>query len=135
VETFDNLYESEGRFEEIYRQIAERLAEIAAASGEPVVYCVPGHPAVGEASHAVVREAKAAGVWIFGGGVQRQRSSIVATDGTITDGPVPETKSVVGGFSIIEVPSREEALAWAARIAKGCRCSQEVREIMFDPES
>ena len=92
-------------------------------------------PAVSEAAHAVVREAKAAGVWIFGGGVQRQQSSIVATDGNITDGPVPETKSVIGGFSIIEVPSREEALAWAARIAKGCRCSQEVREIMFDPES
>jgi len=92
-------------------------------------------PAVSEASHAVVREAKAAGVWIFGGGVQRQRSSIVASDGTVTDGPVPETKSVVGGFSIIEASSREEALAWAARIAKGCRCSQEVREIMFDPES
>ena len=67
-------------------------------------------PAVGESAHAVVREAKAAGVWIFGGGVQRQRSSIVATDGTITDGPVPEKKAVVGGFSIIEVSSREEAL-------------------------
>jgi hypothetical protein len=92
-------------------------------------------PAVGEAAHAVVREAKAAGVWIFGGGVQRQQSSIVALDGTITEGPVPETKAVVGGFSIIEVSSREEALAWAARIAEGCRCAQEVREIMFDPES
>ena len=91
--------------------------------------------AVGEAAHAVVREAKSAGVWIVGGGVQRQQSSIVATDGTVTDGPVPETKSVVGGFSIIEVPSREEALAWAGRIAKACRCAQEVREIMFDPES
>jgi hypothetical protein len=92
-------------------------------------------PAVGEAAHAVVRKAKAAGVWIFGGGIQRQQSSIVATDGTVSAGPVPETKSVIGGFSIIEVPSREEALVWAARIAKGCRCSQEVREIMFDPES
>ena len=92
-------------------------------------------PAVGEAAHAVVRDAKAAGVWIFGGGVQRQKSSIVATDGTSTYGPVPETKSVIGGFSIIEVRSREEALAWAARIAKACRCPQEVREIMFDPES
>jgi hypothetical protein len=62
-------------------------------------------PAVGDAAHAVVREAKGAGVWIFGGGVQRQQSSIVAAGGAITDGPVPETKSVVGGFSIIEVPS------------------------------
>lgn len=92
-------------------------------------------PAVSEASHAVVREAKAAGIWIFGGGLLRQQASIVATDGTVTDGPVPETKAVVGGFSVIEVPTRAEALAWAARIAAGCRCAQEVREIMFDPES
>lgn len=92
-------------------------------------------PAVGEASHAVVREAKAAGVWIFGGGLQRQRSSIVGIDGTITEGPAPETKAAIGGFSVIDVSSREEALAWAARIAEACRCAQEVREIMFDPES
>lgn len=95
----------------------------------------PDWPAVGEAAHAVVREAKIAGVWIFGGGLQRQQASVVATDGTVTAGPVPETKAVVGGFSIIEVPSREEALAWAARLALACRCAQEVREIMFDPES
>ena len=92
-------------------------------------------PAVGESARAVAREAKAARVWIFGGGVLRQQSSIVATDGTITDGPVPETKAVVGGFSVIEVSSREEALAWAARFAEACRCSQEVREIGSDPES
>ena len=92
-------------------------------------------PAVGESAHAVAREAKAAAVWILGGGVQRQQASIIATDGTVTDGPVPEKKAVIGGFSIIEVASREEALAWAGRIAKACRCAQEVREIMFDPES
>ena len=92
-------------------------------------------PAVGESARAVVRDAKAGGVWIFGGGIQRQRSSIVATDGTIADGPVPEKKAVLGGFSIIEVSSRDEALMWAARIARACRCAQEVREIMFDAES
>jgi hypothetical protein len=92
-------------------------------------------PAVGEAAHTVLREAKAAGAWIFGGGIQRQQSTIVATDGTISLGSVPESKAVIGGFSIIEVPTREEALAWAARMAKACRCAQEVREIMFDPES
>ena len=92
-------------------------------------------PAVGESSRAVVAEAKAAGVWIWGGGVARQQASIVGTDGSIVDGPSPETKAVVGGFSIIEVPSREEALAWAAKFAVGCRSAQEVREIMYDPES
>lgn len=92
-------------------------------------------PTVGEASRAVVREIKQAGEWIFGCGVLRQQASIVATDGSVADGPVPETKAVVGGFSIIEVASRDEALAWAARIAAACRCAQEVREIFYDPES
>lgn len=92
-------------------------------------------PEVGEAAHRVVQEAKDAGVWIFGGGLLRQQASYVATDGTVTDGPYPETKAVVGGFSIIEVPTREDALVWAAKIAAACRCAQEVREIMYDPES
>jgi hypothetical protein len=92
-------------------------------------------PAVGEASRAVVREAKAAGAWIFGGGVERQQATIVAIDGTTTPGPVPEQKAIVGGFCVIEVATRDEALAWAARFAAACRCAQEVREIMFDPES
>jgi hypothetical protein len=92
-------------------------------------------PAVGDAAHAVVRQAKAAGVWIFGGGVLRQRASLVAPDGRVTDGPVPEVKAVVGGFAVVEVSDRADALAWAARIAAACRCTQEVREIAFDPES
>ena len=92
-------------------------------------------PAVGEAAHAVVRAAKAAGVWIFGGGLLRQQARIVGTGGTVSLGPLPETKAVLGGFSIIEVPALGEALAWAARMAAACRCAQEVRQIMFDPES
>ena len=92
-------------------------------------------PAVSEASHAVVREAKAAGVWIFGGGIMSQQASVVAPDGSVSDGAWPKTKAVIGGFSILEVASREDALRWAAKIAESCRCAQEVREIMFDPES
>ncbi|MFC8257759.1 YciI family protein [Streptomyces sp. NPDC057291] len=90
-------------------------------------------PEVAEASHEVVRKAQDAGVWVFGGGLERQQASVVATDGTVTNGPYPETKAVLGGFSIIDVPSREDALAWAAKIAAACRCAQEVREIMPDP--
>ena len=90
---------------------------------------------VSKAAHAVVQEAKDAGAWVTGAGVQSQRASIVATDGTVTDGPYPETKAVVGGFSIVEVSSREEALMWAAKFAAACRCAQEVRELMDDPEA
>ena len=90
-------------------------------------------PAVSEVSHEVVREAKKAGVWIFGGGLQTQSASVVDTDGTVTAGPNPETKAVIGGFSVIEVASHKEALEWAARIAVACRCSQEVRVLLPDP--
>ncbi len=92
-------------------------------------------PEVGEAARSVAREAKAAGVWIFGGGLYRQQASYVGTDGIVTPGPVPETKAVLGGFAIFEVPTHDEALEWAAKIAAACRCTQEVREIMYDPES
>ncbi len=92
-------------------------------------------PAVSEASHAVVQAAKDAGVWIFGGGLLRQVASVVGTDGSVVDGPDPEVKVAIGGFSIIEVESRDEALEWAARFAVACRCAQEVREIMYDPQS
>ena len=87
-------------------------------------------PAVAEASHAVVHEAMDAGVWVFGGGLENQKASIVATDGTVADGPYPQA---IGGLSVIDAPSREEALKWAAKIAVACRCAQEVREFMPDP--
>jgi len=97
---------------------------------------IPGEemPDVSKAAHAVVQEGVNAGVWVFGAGLQSQRASIVATDGTVTDGPYPETKEVIGGFVVVEVPSREEALEWAAKIAVACRCAQEVRELLPDPE-
>ena len=87
-------------------------------------------PAVANASFAVVYEARDAGVWVFGGGLANQQASIVAPDRTVTDGPCPEA---IGGLCVVDVPSHEEALEWAARIAVACRCAQEVREFMPDP--
>ena len=87
-------------------------------------------PAVAKASHEVVEEALNAGVWVFGGGLENQKASIVATDGTVTDGPYAEA---IGGFWVIDAISREAALEWAAKTAVACRCAQEVREFMPDP--
>jgi hypothetical protein len=92
-------------------------------------------PAVGEASHAVVREAKAAGVWIHGGGVEKQRASIVGTS-MIENPPITALVSGDGPSATTpSVPTREDALEWAAKIAVACRCAQEVRELMDDPEA
>jgi len=91
-------------------------------------------PAVSEAAHAVVRDLQDAGVWVFAGGVYPHDEvsvRVVGPDGTVTNGA--ESKAYIAGVTIIDVPSREEALQWAAKIAAACRCAQEVREFMTDP--
>ncbi len=91
-------------------------------------------PDVDKAAHAVAQEAKDAGVWVFGGGLKdHEEASVVASDGSVTGGPYPESKACVGGFAVVDVPSREAALEWAAKFAIACRCAQEVREFLFDP--
>ena len=93
---------------------------------------IPGEemPAVAKAALDMVEEARSAGVWVFGGGLEDQKASVVATDGTVTEGPYPEA---IGGFCVVDVPTREAALKWAAKTAVACRCAQEVREFMPDP--
>jgi hypothetical protein len=86
-------------------------------------------PDVAEAAHAVVREAQDAGVWVFGGGLDEDVDPVlVAGDGTVAAGIYP-----LGGISIIDVPSREAALEWAAKIATACRCPQAVSAFLVDP--
>jgi hypothetical protein len=93
-------------------------------------------PAVGEAARAVIRDAKAAGVYVFGGGINEDvPPQMVSADGMVTNETYPQTKTFNGGFCVLELPSRESAIHWAAKIAAACRCSQELREFMFDPES
>ncbi len=91
---------------------------------------------VGEAARAVIREAKDAEVYVFGGGIKEDVAPLmVAADGTVTIETYPQTKEFDGGFCVLELPSREAAIQWAAKIAKACRCSQELREFGYDPES
>jgi hypothetical protein len=86
-------------------------------------------------SRAVVAEAKAAGVWVFGGGIDESVDPVlVAGDGTVTPGTYPGSH-LNGGWTVLEVPDRAAAEEWARKIAVACRCSQELREFMYDPES
>ncbi len=84
-------------------------------------------PAVRDASLAVIREAKVAGVWVFAEGVYPRDevdAKVVAPDGTVTDG----AENNIAGVTIIDVPSLDEALQWATKLAVACRCPQELRE-------
>lgn len=87
-------------------------------------------------SHAVIEEAKAAGVYVFGGGIDEQVPPVlVSADGTVAEGGYPWGPKLNGGFAVLEIASREEAVRWAARLARACRCSQELRVFGFDPQS
>lgn len=93
-------------------------------------------PAVAKAAHAVIREAKAAGVYAFAGGIDAAVAPLrVAGDGSFREGAGTTNPTLDGGFAVLELPSREAALTWAARLAAACRCEQELRVFMFDPES
>ncbi len=92
--------------------------------------------AVGRDAHAVIDEAKAAGVYVFGGGIDESVApTLVSADGAVAEGGYPWGPALDGGFTVLELPSREEAIAWAARIAWACHCDQELRVFGFDPES
>lgn len=92
--------------------------------------------AVSDDARAVVAEAQAAGVYVFAGGINENVAPVkVSADGSVTEGTYPETRKIEGGYMIVELPSREAAQAWAAKIAAACRCDQELREFMYDPLS
>ncbi len=87
-------------------------------------------------AHAVIGEAKAAGVYVFGGGIDESvQPALVSADGTVAKGGYPWAPPLNGGFTVLELPSREAAVEWAARFAKACRCDQELRVFGFDPQS
>ncbi len=92
--------------------------------------------AAGRDAHDVIRKTKEAGVYVFGGGIDETVPPVlVSADGTAVEGGYPWAPPLNGGFTVLELPSREEAIAWAARIAKACRCDQELRVFGLDPES
>lgn len=92
--------------------------------------------AVGEAARAVIRQAKVAGVYVFAGGINEDVSPVlVGSDRAVTRGTYPQSREFNGGFCILELPTREAAIEWAAKIADACRCSQELREFQYDAES
>ena len=71
---------------------------------------------------ALTEEMKAAGVWVFAGGLHPASSATVLRfkegDVLMTDGPFAEGKEHLGGFTIIQSPDLDEALKWARKLAK-----------------
>jgi hypothetical protein len=62
------------------------------------------------------------------------RISFADGKATVTDGPFPETKEVIGGYWVIQVRSREEAIEWAKRAPMSNNEVIEVRQIQEIPD-
>src|SRR5437899_9222414 len=71
---------------------------------------------------ALNQEMKAAGAWVFAGGLHDPSTATVVrvkdSDLLMTDGPYAEGKEHLGGFTIIEAPDLDAALHWAGRLAQ-----------------
>ncbi|KZC22893.1 hypothetical protein RHOFW104T7_16130 [Rhodanobacter thiooxydans] len=86
----------------------------------------------GPLAHAVVDDMKAAGVYVFAGGLEEDPEdafSADATSGTLTftDGPYAPNPQFLGGFAVIEVADEQAARHWAGKVAEACGWPQEVR--------
>lgn len=86
-----------------------------------------------EAVHDALR---AEGAWVFGGGLHDATTATVirARNGqaVTTDGPFVETREQLGGFSVIEAPDLDAALAWAERMSQATTCAIEVRPFLAE---
>jgi hypothetical protein len=102
---------------------------------EALVLSEEEYPIVFAESHAVIEEAKAAGVYVFGGGIDEQVDPVlVSADGEVS-GDIYAGSRITGGFTVLELRTREDAVRWARKIAAACRCAQELRQFGFDPAS
>ncbi|REE95936.1 YciI family protein [Thermomonospora umbrina] len=79
----------------------------------------------------VTAEMRAAGSWVFVGGLLPSSAATVVHPGngtiTMTDGPFAETKEQLGGFWVIRCEDLDQALAWAEKCALACGEPIEVR--------
>jgi len=92
-------------------------------------------PAVVAESHAVIEEAKAAGVYVFAGGIAEKVDPVLVSGAGVVSSEVYPGSKLNGGFAVLELRTREDAVEWARKIAVACRCSQELREFGYDPAS
>jgi hypothetical protein len=83
-------------------------------------------------------ELQASGAWVFAGGLHGPESTTVVRPGgqdvVITDGPFSEGKEQIGGLSIIQSESLDEALEWAKKTALATTCPIQVTPFMPDED-
>ena len=76
-------------------------------------------------------EMKAAGAWVFSGGLNAPSTATVLRPGggevLITDGPFAEGKEHLGGFVVVAAPDLDAALAWGTKLARATTLPIEVR--------
>ncbi|GGW34650.1 YciI family protein [Streptomyces xantholiticus] len=84
---------------------------------------------------AVNAELRAAGAWVFAGGLHAPSTATVVRckdeEMLMTDGPYLEGKEHIGGFTVVEAPDLDAALEWGRKLAKAITLPIEVRPLQY----
>ncbi len=87
---------------------------------------------------ALNQQLKAAGAWVFAGGLHPPSTATVVRfqDGDVltTDGPFAEGKEHLGGFTIVKAPDLDAALEWGRKLARATTLPIEVRPFQDEAE-
>ena len=92
----------------------------------------------GPLARGVLEEMKAAGVYVFAGGLEEETDTAFSVDTTsgallFANGPYANNQEHLGGLTVVDVPDEDAARTWAGKIAEACGWPQEVRR--FKPQS
>jgi hypothetical protein len=95
---------------------------------------VGDHPAEwyetrGPLARAVVAEMEKAGVLVFAGGLEEEINLVFGSDEKgFVNGPITSSGEFLGGLTIINVSTDEEAKLWGSKIGVACGWPQEIRK-------
>lgn len=96
----------------------------------------PPTPALMAEMGKLVEETTKAGILIATGGLGAESTRVRSSGGrvSVTDGPFTEAKELTGGFALVDVKSREEAVEWARRFRKIVGDGESIVQQIFGPE-
>jgi hypothetical protein len=127
-----------GRNVEEEQQMKQYLLSIYQPDGDPPPEVLESLPKVMRDVDALIQETRAAGAWVFNGGLHPPSTATVVRlqDGGVltTDGPFAEGKEHIGGFLVIRASDLDAALEWGRRLAGATTLPIEVRPFQGEAE-
>ena len=100
---------------------------------------IAGFEELAATTYQYIEELVKAGVFVAAEGLDDAAQSVVVDFSgetpVVTDGPYGETKELFGGYFLLDVASKQEAVEWAKRLPAVTGSKVEVRRVAGDDET